>query len=175
MLKSLLAVLLTGLLLSPTFVEAQTRNRRTTSTQRRGAAVATDGRGGQSLSAARGRVAERIKVLTQFIYLYGGIANDIEVADEQRQRGAASSDLIQLTNRRRAALLTGMRDVRAGLELLEQDFRTSSGLARYYTRLAGVASAAADAEESIATGQLNQAGKALIQIVNQLTDTLSEM
>ena len=177
MLKSFLAVLAIGFLLTPTFVEAQTRGRRTTTAQRRrgNTAANASARSGPGLTAARGRVAERIKVLAQFIYLYGGIANEIEVADEQAQRGAASSDLIRLTNRRRAALQTGLRDVRTGLELLEQDFRTTSGLDRYYASLAGVATAAGAAEESIAAGQLKQAGRILVQIVNQLTDTLSEM
>ena len=178
MLKSLLAVLALGLLLSPNFVDAQTRGRRATSTQqqrRRATTSSSTGRGGQALVAARGRVADRIKALTHFVYLYGGIANEIEVADSQVGRGPASSDLIQLTNRRRAALQTSVRDVRAGLELLEQEFRPTTGLERYYTRLAGVAAAAADAEELIAAGQLKQAGRTLLQIVNQLTDTLSEM
>ncbi len=175
--KSLLAILTIVLLLSPTFVDAQTRGRRATSTQkRRGAASQTPAqRDAEALTAARGRVAERIKVLAQFIYLYGGIANDIEVADQQAQRGAASPDLVQLTNKRRAALQTGLRDVRAGLDQLEQDFRTTVGFERYYTRLAGVTAAAADAEESITAGQLKRAGKTLVQIVNQLTDTLAEM
>lgn len=173
--KSLLAILTIGLLLSSTLAAAQTRGRRATSAQRRRGAATSTARDAQSLATARGRVAERIKILTQFIYLYGGIANDIEVADAQKQRGAASRDVIQLTEKRRAALRTSLRDVRAGLDQLEQDFRTTIGFERYYARLAGVAAAAADAEESVAAGQLNQAGKSLVQIVNQLTDTLAEM
>lgn len=173
--KSLFAILTIGLLLSPTYVDAQTRNRRTTSPQRRRGAQTSTGRDAAALTAARGRIAERIKVLTQFIYLYGGIANDIEVANAQAERGTASPDLVQLTNRRRAALQTGLRDVHAGLDQLEQDFRTTIGFERYYSRLAGVTAAASDAEQNISAGQLRQAGKTLVQIVNQLTDTLAEM
>jgi hypothetical protein len=164
-LKSFAAVLTILFVLSPSFVEAQTRGRRTTSSRR----------AAPTLAASRGRVAERIKVLTRFIYLYGGIANEIEVAEERTQRGGNSADLRALTNQRRAALQTGVRDVRDGLEQLEQDFRTTAGLQRHYARLSGVAAAAADAEESIAAGRLKQAGQMLLQIVNQLTDTLSEM
>ncbi|HEV2705198.1 MAG TPA: hypothetical protein VGV59_04695 [Pyrinomonadaceae bacterium] len=175
--KSLFAIIAAVLLLSPAVVEAQTRSRRTSSQQRRrsNAPAASASRDSLALQAARAQVVERIKVLTRFIYIYGGIANDIEVAEQQAQRGAVSEDLQRLTGQRKAALRAGLRDVRAGLDQLEQDFRTTVGFERYYTKLAGVTAAASDAEEGIAAGQFKQAGNTLVQIVNKLTDALAEM
>lgn len=176
--KSLFSIIAALVLLSPALVEAQTRNRRTSPQRRRAANTSTQGaaaRDSLALQAARGQVVERIKVLTRFIYLYGGIANDIEVAEQQAQRGTISEDLQRLTGQRKAALQSGLRDVRAGLDQLEQDFRTTVGFERYYTRLAGVTAAASDAEEGIAAGQFKQAGNTLVQIVNKLTDALAEM
>jgi hypothetical protein len=175
-LKSLFAIIATVLLLSPVVVDAQTRNRRTSSQRRRTSTPTTNAsREPLALQAARGQVVERIKVLTRFIYIYGGIANDIEVAEQQAQRGAISEDLQRLTSQRKAALQAGLRDVRAGLDQMEQDFRTTVGFERYYTKLAGVTAAASDAEQGIAAGQFKQAGNTLVQIVNKLTDALAEM
>ncbi len=174
--KSLFAIIAAVLLLSPMVVDAQTRNRRTSSQRRRTSTPAANAsREPLALQAARGQVVERIKVLTRFIYIYGGIANDIEVAEQQAQRGAISEDLQRLTSQRKAALQASLRDVRAGLDQLEQDFRTTVGFERYYTKLAGVTAAASDAEQGIAAGQFKQAGNTLVQIVNKLTDALAEM
>lgn len=176
--KSLFAIIAAVLLLSPALVEAQTRNRRTSSQQRRRASTpsaSSTPRESLALQAARAQVVERIKILTRFIYIYGGIANDIEVAEQQAQRGTVSEDLQRLTGQRKAALQSSLRDVRAGLDQLEQDFRTTVGFERYYTKLAGVTAAASDAEQGIASGQFKQAGNTLVQIVNKLTDALAEM
>lgn len=68
-----------------------------------------------------------------------------------------------------------IRDVRAGLDKLEIDFRATPELQRYYTLLAGVAAGAAAAEELAAANQFDRAGRSLLEVVNRLTNVLTEM
>lgn len=168
--KSFLTILAICLLLSPASVFAQTRSRRTAPKQRRRApsSSTTSRLGSTELNVGRIRVADQIKNLTRFIYLYGRFSKDLELTGQQREAA-------EVTNRTKAALINNLRNVRDGLDGLEAQFRLSSTLARFYPALRGVASRAAEAENKASADQFDQAGRALIEVVNQLTDVLSEM
>jgi hypothetical protein len=120
-------------------------------------------------------VAEQIKVLTRFLYLLGGVAKGIESADAAERAGEATPTQIEQTRRSKATVKESLRNVREGLDNLEIDFRTKPELLRYYTKLAGVASGAAAAEDQAASNQFDQAGRSLLGVVNRLTDVLLEM
>lgn len=162
------------LLLSPLAADAQTRNRRSTPQRRRPPAAASTA-SSDAIALGRLKLAERIKIITEFLYVYGGIANQVEVTEAQARDAGGSADLNTLATRSKAALRRSLEDVRAGLDQLELDFRSSPDLQRYYDRIAGVAAAAADAEELAAAGQLKPAGRKLLIVVNQLTDALARM
>lgn len=159
------------LLVSATAADAQTRRRRS-STQRRPAA--TRPASSDAVAVGRLKVAERIKIITEFLYVYGGIANQVEVSEAQARQAGGGQDP-NAAAQTRARLRMSLEDVRAGLDQLEIDFRTSPDLQRYYNRIAGVAAAAADAEEMAGANQLKPAGRKLLVVVNQLTDALAAM
>lgn len=163
--------------LAETAAAAQTRTRRSVSTAQRRRTPATTPRTAASDAVAIGRlrVAEKIKVITEFLYVYGGIANQVEATEAQAQQGGSAAELRALADRSRTSLRRSLTGVRDGLDQLELEFRTSPDLQRYYDRLAGVAAAAADAEDLAAANQLKPAGRKLIQVVNQLTDVLASM
>ena len=163
-----------GLLLVPSAVtsSAQTRTRRHT-TRRHAASSAANNQ--QLLSDARARVSNQIKVLTRFLYLFGRISNGIETTDEATRRGSLPPEAAAATDKTKAGIRDNLRSVREGLDQLENYFRTTPGLEPYYTRIAGVAAGAADAEDKAAAGQLDGAGRTLIDVVNRLTDALSQM
>jgi hypothetical protein len=121
------------------------------------------------------QVAEQIKNLTRFIYLLGGVAKGIEQADGAIKRKEASAAIIESTERSKATVRTSLQNVRAGLDKLEIYFRVTPGMGNYYIKLAGVAEGAATAEQQAAAGQIDQAGRTLLAVVNRLTDTLLEM
>ena len=176
--KSTVSLLAAALLLfSPALAGAQTRTRRsTTVTQKRRSTAAPTRTNSDAVAVGRIKVADRIKLITEFLYVYGGIANEVERTEAQaRASNSGGADLSALANRSKAALRNSLADVRAGLDQLELDFRSSPDLQRYYDRLAGVAAAAADAEELAASNQLKPAGRKLLVVVNQLTDTLAAM
>jgi hypothetical protein len=162
------------LLLLPPLAEAQTRRRRGT-TQRRPPAAATARPSSDAVAIGRLKLAEKIKVITEFLYVYGGIANQIEATEAQAREGGSQAELKALAERSRTALRRSLTGVRDGLDQLELEFRTSPDLQRYYNRVAGVAAGAADAEELAASNQLKPAGRKLLLIVSQLTDALAAM
>jgi hypothetical protein len=120
-------------------------------------------------------VAEQIKILTRFIYLLGGVAKGLEGVDDAARRNEASQAVLEQANRNKATVRASIQSVREGLDKLEIDFRTTPELQRYYIKLAGVASSAANAEELAANNQFDKAGRTLLDVVNHLTDVLLEM
>jgi hypothetical protein len=168
------------LLLMPASALAQSRQRTTRTRNTRPAnSQRTTGSETDNFAQARTagatRVADQIKNLTRFIYLLGGVAKSIEAADAAAQRNEASAAVIEQTQKSKATVKTSLQNVREGLDKLEIDFRAQPELQRYYTRLAGVAAGAAAAEEQATAGQYDQAGRALLGVVNRLTDVLLDM
>ena len=167
----MIALLITMLFLVPVTGFSQTRRRssrapRPNITQQRTAQVQRQG---------AIRVAEQIKILTRFIYLLGGVAKTLEGVNEAARRSQPSAAATQQTERSKAVIRNSIRDVRAGLDQLEVEFRTTPELQRYYISLAGVAAGAAAAEEQAAANQFDKAGRTLLDVVNRLTDALLEM
>jgi len=170
-LYALAALCLLALTLSGSEAQAQTRGRRTTSSpqqRRRAPAQQPSPASAAQLNTARLRVAEQVKKLTRFIYLYGRFSKDLELTGTQ----AANADV---ANRTRAELSNIVRGLREDLDRLEADFRLTAGLQRFFPALQGVAQRAANAEAQVTANRLDQAGRALVEVANQLTDVLLEM
>jgi hypothetical protein len=159
---------------------AQSRQRRTTPAKR---PAATTARGRKpatasttTLNEARIRLADELKTLTRFLYLYGRTSVGVESNEKQAREGGEVSPQAQaILNRSRTTVLESLGNIRDRLDKLELYFRTTPGLERHYTRLSGVAASAASAEQRANAGQLDAAGRALIEVANQLADVLLEM
>jgi hypothetical protein len=168
--KSLTAAALCLLLLLPAGGVAQTRTRRSSSVtqKRRSGSSAAAKPDSTQVNAARIKLADQIKTLSRFLYLYGRFSKDLELSGAQ----AGASDVAART---RASLLASLKNVREGLDQLESQFRFTPGLERPYAMLNGAARRAADAEASASAGRFDQAGRTLVEVVTQLTDVLVEM
>ncbi|MFN2455737.1 MAG: hypothetical protein ABR577_16120 [Pyrinomonadaceae bacterium] len=169
------------MLLMPVAALSQTRRRSSGQPQRRAPSSSTTTAANapkasaDARAAGASRVAEQIKLLSRFLYLYGRVSNGFDVAAEAASRDETSTAATQKTEQSKVVVRQSLRDFREGLDNLEISFRTTPELQRYYTRLAGVAAGAADAEAQAAANQYEPAGRALIGVVNRLTDVLLEM
>ena len=163
-------VLVLALVFLTTTATAQTRRRSSTPPRNTAAQRAAEV---QRQGATR--VADQIKTLTRFIYLLGGVAKGIEQTDEAIRRNQASPTLVEQSNRNKLTVKTSLQNVRVGLDSLEISFRSTPELQRYYIPLAGVAAGAARAEEFAAASQYDRSGRALLDVVNRLTDVLVAM
>ena len=150
---------------------SQTRKRTITKSSRSGAAP----KASEIQRQGATRVADQIKILTRFIYLLGGVAKGLEGVDDAARRNEASPAILDQATRNKATVRASIQSVREGLDKLEIDFRTTPELQRYYIKLAGVAAAAATAEDQAAANQFDKAGRTLLEVVNHLTDVLLEM
>lgn len=163
------------LLLLPASVIAQSRQRTTSKRSTQKSRADTPQRTVDARANGAGRVADQIKNLTRFLYLLGGVSKGIEAADAAARVGDATPAQVEQTERSKSTVKTSLANVREGLDKLEIDFRTTPELQRYYISLAGVASGASTAEDSAGAGRYDQAGRALLSVVNRLTDVLLEM
>ena len=163
------ALCLSLLLSSAPDAAAQTRTRRSTPQRRRTPATASTSTADQTqVNAARIKLADQIKNLTRFVYLYGRFSKDLENV-------SAQAESAEVARRTKAALLTNFANFREGLDGLEKDFRFTPGLSRHYGMLQGAAQKVSDAEAQANANQYDRAGRLLLDVVNQLTDVLLEM
>ncbi len=148
---------------------AQTRTRRTApaSSQRRKATPAT--RLDQTrFNAQRLELAGLSKDLTRFLYLYGRLSKDLELT-------AAQSGSADAASQAKAGLIRSIGDMRDRLDQLEGHFRFEEGLRTQYQTLQGVSASADQAAQLAAANRFDQAGRALLEVANKLTDVLLEM
>ncbi|HBB88684.1 MAG TPA: hypothetical protein DC047_13825 [Blastocatellia bacterium] len=165
------AFFIIAVVLFPVTASAQSRKRTTTKSSRSSAAP----KASDVERAGAQHVADQIKTLTKFIYLLGGVAKGLEGVDDAARRNEASPAIIDQAAKNKATVRNSIQNVREGLDKLEIDFRTTPELQRYYIKLAGVASGAANAEDQAAANQFDKAGRTLLDVVNRLTDVLLEM
>ncbi|HEX8636299.1 MAG TPA: hypothetical protein VF703_19415 [Pyrinomonadaceae bacterium] len=159
---------------------AQSRQRRTNQPRRPAAATTRARRpttaSTSTLNEARIRLADELKTLTRFLYLYGRTSVGVESNEKQAREGGDVSPQAQaILDRSRTTVLGSLGNIRDRLDKLELYFRTTPGLERHFTRLSGVAASAANAEQRANAGQLDAAGRALIEVANQLADVLLDM
>lgn len=169
--QRIIGLLIITLVLSPICGFAQTRKRTTTKSKSTSAAP----KASEAQRAGAARVADQIKILTRFIYLLGGVAKGLEGVDDATRRNEASPAIIDQAKQSKATVRASIQSVREGLDKLEIEFRSTPELQRYYIKLAGVASGAANAEELAGANQFDKAGRTLLEVVNHLTDVLLEM
>ena len=141
---------------SPTQRSGQRNTRRTTRPPARSNAVA-------ELADARTRLADQVKVLSRFLYLYGRISATIEATE--RSGGT--------TDQSRAALVDNFRNIRAGLEDLSTRFDAAPALSGQALRVGNASDFAMRAESQLTAGNLDEAGRTLIIALTNFTDALA--
>ena len=177
-----IACLLT-LMAATTF--GQTRRRttskraRASSTKNQGTAAAASTQAAAaaaSTQAAAARLAEQIKSLGKFLYLYGPISKELSNSDSAGSgRSNPSSSETEMMQQNRAKLRDVFRNYRVQMDELEATFSGSTQLRQYYPRLLGVAASASRGEEFVAAGRYDEAGRSLLDVMNRLTDVLLTM
>jgi hypothetical protein len=162
------------LLTLPAAVAAQTRQR---TAKRRTATNTTSALNATALNEARLHIADDVKVLTRFLYLYGRTSVGVESSEQQARQGGAdlSPQASAILNKSKATIQQSVSDIRDRLDKLALYFRSTSGVSQYSARVNDLSTAAAAAEQRANAGQFDAAGRTLIDVANQLTDLLLEM
>lgn len=165
--KSFIATIAVCLLLIlPASATAQTRTRRPAPPQKKRAASSP--LDATRFNAQRIELAGVSKDLTRFLYLYGRLSKDLELTGAQ----SASSDA---AGRTKSGLIESVRAMSNRLDQLESHFRFTKGLEGQYQMLQGISGRAEEAAQMVGANQFDQAGKKLLEVAAQLTDTLLDM
>jgi hypothetical protein len=121
------------------------------------------------------RVAVLIKNMTLFLYTYGKVVNGLELADEQARRNQIPPNIIAKNKESKDALVSNIAALRAGLSTLLKDFQGSSRFQVQYLKMTFATESVLSAERLVSAGRYDEAGKALIQTIDRLTDTMLSM
>src|SRR5262245_3154602 len=127
------------------------------------------------MRAEAAQIATQIKNVSNFLYVYGKIVNSLEVADEQVKNKQTSPEIQAKNQKSKDALILRIRDLRAGLENLAKSFQANQRLQVQYLKLNFATDAVTNAERLATAGSYEEAGKALVLVIERLTDTLISM
>jgi len=172
-LKRILILTLILLLALPAPAFPQKRSSSTSKQKRKPAATAKQPP--PDLRPIAAQVAEQLKLLTRFLYLYGKISTGLQTADEQAKRGESNQTLINQTSQSKASVVANIDNFRVGLEKLEETFHANQMLQRQYLKLLGASEAAATAKQLAAAGRFDEAGRVLLSVADRLADVLVEI
>lgn len=125
-----------------------------------------------NLSAEAAQVAEQIRLITRFIYVYGKVANGLELAEEQGRQGETTPAVAAKTQQSKDAVVNNIRGLRTGLGNVVARFQTNSRLQVQYLKISYAAEAVTNAERLAASGRFDEAGKSLVTSVERLTEVL---
>ncbi|MGI8789033.1 MAG: hypothetical protein ACR2HG_14930 [Pyrinomonadaceae bacterium] len=127
------------------------------------------------IKAGAEKVATQIKNLSKFVYSLGDVARVTEDLDREIADGKASRNAPALNAKNKQAVVTTIRNLHAGFAALEVEFRTKPALKNYLFQIQGISDMTGIAEDQAAAGQLTNAGKTLLQVIEKLTDTLAAL
>ncbi len=149
---------------------AQKRKRTT-----RPAAAATKTINAVEIKSGADKVSTQIKNVSKFIYVLGGVARVIENLDLDIAAQKASQNAPELNAKNKQAVVTTIKNLRAGLVALEIEFRTKPALKNYLFQIQGISDMSGVAEDQATAGQISESGKTLLLVVEKLSDTLVAM
>lgn len=122
-----------------------------------------------------GKVSIQLKNVTTFLYKLGGIASAIEALEADARANKLSKPQLDKFTQQKQAVITSIRNLKAGLAALEVEFRTKPGLKNYLVQIQGVTDLGTQSEDLATAGRFADSGRVLVSIVEKLADTLAAM
>ena len=141
----------------------------------RPAATTTTAATTADVKAGAEKVSTQIKNVSKFIYNLGGVARVIEDLDREIAARKASRNAPELNAKNKQAVITTIKNLRAGLAALEIEFRTKPALKNYLFQIQGITDMSGVAEDQAAAGQFTESGKTLLLVIEKLADTLAAL
>lgn len=121
------------------------------------------------------KVSVQIKNVTKFLYMLGGIAVRIEDLDAEGKRRQLATSVVTANNENKTRIIQAIRNLRAGITQLEMDFRLKPALRPYVSTMDGSSQLVAESEQLATNGRFTDAGRPLLTLVEQLSDTLARI
>ncbi|MBL8208254.1 MAG: hypothetical protein JNM09_28735 [Blastocatellia bacterium] len=120
-------------------------------------------------------VATTLKALTKFLFLYGKIANGLEVAEDQAKRSRVSTTVIEQNIRNKNGVQAGIAGLKEQVDKLGQILQAHPKLQVPYVNLAGVTQKIVEAQGLVQNNQFDEAGRSMVTATERLVDILSQV
>ena len=131
------------------------------------------------MRAEANMVADQLKNATKFLYIYGKIANGLEINENdiksKETSAAVKAKLTAKNNDIKNMLVSNINDLRIGLDAIARKFQTNPKLTVQYLKLTIAIEAVTNAQQQASAGRYDDSGKALIAVIEKLTDTIMSM
>jgi hypothetical protein len=121
------------------------------------------------------KVSIQLKNVSKFIYVLGGVATGFETSDKEDKAGKLSAQARTKNNQDKQAVVTSIRNLKAGLAALEVEFRTKPALRAYLLQIQGITDLTNQSEELAVGGRFRDSGRVLLTVVEKLADTVTAM
>jgi hypothetical protein len=171
--KRLRALVLTALILA--IAAAAAFGQKSKSTSKKAAAQAVPAASALELREGADKVAIQIKNVTKFLYMLGGIAYGIEDQDAQAKTKTLPRSTLDANAANKAKVMQAIRNLRAGIAILEVEFRTKPSLKKFMPQIDGITQISAQCEDLAAAGRFSESGQPLLLLVEKLSDALAAM
>jgi hypothetical protein len=126
------------------------------------------------LRAEANLVAEQLKLLTRFVYVYGKTANGLELAELQAKQETSSPELqakLQAKNAQtRSALVASIGSLKDGVDRVGQRFHDNPYLQIQYLKVLSASEAIVSAQQLASGGKFDEAGRTLVAAAERLAD-----
>ncbi len=124
---------------------------------------------------AREKVAIQRNNVSRFVDVLGPIAQGIETLDESSATRHLPRDVYDQNEVNKSKVITAIRNLKDGLEILESEFRTKTALQKYLPTIRGIADLAAQSENTAIAGRFVASKDPLRTVGQKLTDTLATL
>jgi hypothetical protein len=121
------------------------------------------------------KVSIQLKNVTTFLYKLGGVSSAIEALDNDAKANKLSKAQLDKFTQQKQAVITSIRNLKAGLAALEVEFRTKPAIKLYLLQIQGVTDLATQSEDLATAGRFTDSGRVLVTVVEKLADTLTAM
>ncbi len=169
----LVSIFLTALTLFAVSAEAQ--RRRAPVKRAAPKVVATPISTTNDLRTAKDKVSNQITNVTRFVDVLGKISIGIENVDKESKTKRLPQKALDENAANKTKVIQAIRNLRAGLNALETDFRTKPVLRKYLLNIEGIAGLSAQAEDTAVAGRFADSGRPLLLVVEKLSKTLGVM
>lgn len=121
------------------------------------------------------QVAMQITNFSKFIYVYGKVANTLEISEDQAKGQKVPAQVQEKNKQSKDQIVAHINGLRAGLIATVKSFQANPRLQVQYLKISAAADAAASAEQLATAGRYNEAGNALVTVIERLADTIISM
>lgn len=123
--------------------------------------------------AAREKVTIQADNVNRFVNVLGPIAQGIEDLDNSARTKPLAAKTAEKNNANKQKVIEAIRNLRAGLSVLETEFRTKTVLQKYLPSIGGITDLSAASEDSAIAGKFVASKDPLRDIAKKLADTLA--